>query len=191
MPSGKGLLWAAPLFKASRAGCGRSARQRRGQIHTFPVSRFASVSSSPQNDPVSHARASQFCPFSIHLNSDPISFGYLSSPKPRSGLTGLRWRIAAKKVHWHGHEILRRLRSFRKLRQPRGLKRFERRQFSLGNDWESDLVEVGGCWLNEGKKLCKKCFCYLLTGPVAQLTHSVSASLQITNEAAGKFFGPC
>ena len=118
----------------------------RGQIHTFPVSRFASVSSSPQNDPVSHARASQFCPFSIHLNSDPISFGYLSSPKPRSGLTGLRWRIAAKKVHWHGHEILRRLRSFRKLRQPRGLKRFERRQFSLGIDWESDLVVMGGCF---------------------------------------------
>ena len=40
--------------------------------------------------------------------------------------------------------------------------------------------------LNEGKKLCKKCFCYLLTGPVARLTHSVSTSLQITNEAAGK-----
>ena len=41
--------------------------------------------------------------------------------------------------------------------------------------------------LNGGKKLCKKCFCYLLTGPVARLTHSVSTSLQqITNEAAGK-----
>ena len=40
--------------------------------------------------------------------------------------------------------------------------------------------------LNEGKKVCKKCFCYLLTGPVAPLTHSVSTSLQLTNEAAGK-----
>ena len=40
--------------------------------------------------------------------------------------------------------------------------------------------------LNGGKKLSKKCFCYLLTGPVAPLTHSVSTSLQLTNEAAGK-----
>ena len=66
---------------------------------------------------------------------------------PPSGLTDLRWRIGAKKLHWHGHEILRRLGSFRKLRQPRGLKRFERRQFSVEIGWESDLVEVGWCWL--------------------------------------------
>ena len=54
------------------------------------------------------------------------------------------------------------------------------------------MVGMVGCLLaaqelNEGKKVCKKCFCYLLTGPVARLTHSVSTSLQqITNEAAGK-----
>ena len=125
----------------------------RGQIHTFPVSRFASVSSSPQNDPVSsHASLALQEPILSFFNPSQLrsnlisSFGHLSSPKPRSGLTGLRWRIAAKKVHWHGHEILRRLRSFRKLRQPRGLKRFERRQFSLGIDWESDLVVMGGCF---------------------------------------------
>ena len=92
--------------------------------------------------------------------------------------------------HWHGHEILRRLGSFRKLRQPRGLKRFERRQFSLGIDWASDVGGLAASTLNEGKKLCKKCFCYLLTGPVARLTHSVSTSLQqITNEAAGEDLG--
>ena len=138
------------LRRAAAAGCGRSARQRQPFLswtdsHLSGLTLCLDLKLSSKRSCKQPCK-SQSCPFSIHLNSDPISFGYLSSPKPRSGLTGLRWRIAAKKVHWHGHEILRRLRSFRKLRQPRGLKRFERRQFSLGIDWESDLVVMGGCF---------------------------------------------
>ena len=159
MPSGKGLLWAAPLFKASSSS---RMRQKCSSALTLPfVDRFTPFRSHalPRSQALFKTILCKPCktlamqePILSFFNPSQLrsnlisSFGYLSSPKPRSGLTGLRWRIAAKKVHWHGHEILRRLRSFRKLRQPRGLKRFERRQFSLGIDWESDLVVMGGCF---------------------------------------------
>ena len=142
------------LRRAAAAGCGRSARQPQPFL-SWTDSHLSGLTLCLDLKLSSKRSCKQTCkiePILSFFNPSQLrsnlisSFGYLSSPKPRSGLTGLRWRIAAKKVHWHGHEILRRLRSFRKLRQPRGLKRFERRQFSLGIDWESDLVVMGGCF---------------------------------------------